>query len=144
MEAHQFLEDNVDLKALANKINDMLLGVTENFSPLPQQNEKIEVPVELLATVQEVQFSLKSIKLSKSVGPDNLPNKVLKEFAPELATVIQDIYNQSWIEGYVPQLLTDAPLLLPYQKKTLHKQLKKICARYHLRALWRCDGRSVL
>jgi hypothetical protein len=61
--------------------------------------------VELLATVQKVQFLLKSIKLSKSVGPDNLPNKVLKKFAPELATVIQDIYNQSLTEGYVPQLL---------------------------------------
>jgi hypothetical protein len=33
---HQFLEDNVDVKALANKINDMFLSVTENFSPLPQ------------------------------------------------------------------------------------------------------------
>lgn len=30
---------------------------------------------------------------------------MLKEFAPELAIVIQDIYNQSLIEGYVPQLL---------------------------------------
>jgi hypothetical protein len=46
------------VKALANKINDMFLSVTENFSPLPQQNETIQVPVELLATVQEVQFSL--------------------------------------------------------------------------------------
>ena len=84
---HQFLGDDADVKALANKINDMFLSVTENFSPLPQQNEKIQVPVEFLATVQEVQFSFKSIKLSKSVGPDNLPNKVLKEFAPELAII---------------------------------------------------------
>ena len=129
MEAHQFLEDNVDLKALANKINDMLLVVTENFSPLPQQNEKIEVPVELLATVQEVQFSLKSIKLSKSVGPDNLPNKVLKEFVPGLATVIQDIYNQSLIEGYVPKLLRcsiTSPIPKENHPQTIEKDLRPI------------------
>jgi hypothetical protein len=56
----QFVGDNVDVKSLANKINDMFLSVTENFSPLQQENEKIQVPVELLVTEQEVQFSLKS------------------------------------------------------------------------------------
>ena len=40
-----------------------------------------------------------------SIGPDNIPNIVLKEFAPELAIVIQDIYNQSLIESYVPPLV---------------------------------------
>jgi hypothetical protein len=85
--------------------------------------------VELLVTVQEVQFSLKSIKLSKSVGPDNLPNKVLKEFAPELATVIQNIYNQSLIEGYVPQLLR-CSIISPIPKEnppqTIEKDLRPI------------------
>ena len=121
---HQFLGDDADVKALANKINDMFLSVTENFSPLPHQNEKNQVPVELLATVQEVQFSLKSIKLSKSVGPDNLPNKVLKEFAPELATVIQDIYNQSLIDGYVPQLLR-CSIISPIPKENPPQAIEK-------------------
>ncbi len=112
------------MKALANKISDMFLSVTENFSPLPQQNEKIQVPVELLATVQEVQFSLKSIKLSKSVGPVNLPNKVLKEFALELATVIQDIYNQSLIDGYVPQLLR-CSIISPIPKENPPQAIEK-------------------
>ena len=55
--------------------------------------------------MEEVQLALKQIKECKSVGPDNIPNIVLKEFAPELAIVIQDIYNQSLIESYVPHLL---------------------------------------
>ena len=31
----------------------------------------------------------------KATGPDGMTNKLLKEFAPELAPLIQDIYNQS-------------------------------------------------
>ena len=34
-----------------------------------------------------------------------IPNRVLKEFAPELALLIMDIYNCSLREGYVPDLL---------------------------------------
>jgi hypothetical protein len=90
------------VKALANKISDMFLSVTEKFSPLPQQNKKSKSLWNLWLLYKRFNFhQLKSIKLPKSVGPDNLPNKVLKEFAPELATVIQDIYNQSLTEGYM-------------------------------------------
>ena len=35
-------------------------------------------------------------------GPAGISNKLLKEFAPELAPLIQDIYNQSLREGFVP------------------------------------------
>ena len=34
-----------------------------------------------------------------------IPNRVLKDFAPELAPLIMDIYNWSLREGYVPDLL---------------------------------------
>jgi hypothetical protein len=74
------------------------------FHHYNSQTIKVQVLPELLVTVKEVKFSLKSIKLFKQVDPDSLTNKVLKEFAPELAIVIQDIYNQSLIEGHVPQL----------------------------------------
>ena len=102
---HQFLSDDLDVKSLTNKINDMFLSITEDFQPPPPLKGKTQVPTDLLATVEEVQLALKQIKVCKSVGPDNIPNTVLKEFAPELAIVIQDIYNQSLIESYVPQLL---------------------------------------
>ena len=72
----------------------MFLSITENFQPLPPSKGKIQVPTDLLATVEEVQLALKQIKECKSVGPDNIPNTMLKEFSPELAIVIQDIYNQ--------------------------------------------------
>ena len=95
----------------------MFLSITEDFQPLPPLKGKIQVPTDLLATVEEVQLALKQIKVCKSVGPDNIPNTVLKEFALELAIVIQDIYNQSLIESYVPQLLR-CSIISPMPKET--------------------------
>ena len=114
---HQFLCDDLDMKSLTNKINDMFLSITEDFQPLPPLKGKTQVPTDLLATVEEVQLALKQIKVCKSVGPDNIPNIVLKEFAPELAIVIQDIYSQSLIESYVPQLLR-CSIISPIPKET--------------------------
>ena len=82
-----------------------------------ERAKNTQVPTALLATVEEVQLALKQIKVCKSVGPDNIPNIVLKEFAPELAIVIQDIYNQSLIESYVPHLLR-CSIISPIPKET--------------------------
>ena len=43
------------------------------------------VPEHLLVTQHEVYSALSSINTSKAVGPDNIPNKLLKDFAFELA-----------------------------------------------------------
>ena len=49
--------------------------------------------------------SLSSLQTSKAVSPDNIPNRLLKEFALELASLVCDIYNQSLREGYIPAFL---------------------------------------
>ena len=43
-----------------------------------------------------------------NVGPDGIPNIVLKEFAFELAPLIADMYNTSSCEGVVPPSLKHA------------------------------------
>ena len=48
---------------------------------------------------------MSSLQTSKAVGPDNIPNRLLKDFAFESAPLVCDIYNQSLREGYVPALL---------------------------------------
>ena len=45
------------------------------------------------------------LNFGKAIGPDMIPNRVLKDFAPELGPLIMDIYNCSLREGYVPDLL---------------------------------------
>ena len=43
----------------------------------------------------EVCKALQAVKIRKAVGPDFIRNRVLKEFAHELAPVVKDIYNTS-------------------------------------------------
>ena len=51
--------------------------------------------------------------MAKAVGPDNIPNKILKDLDP----IIQDIYNQSLKEGYIPSLLKSS-IVTPIPKVT--------------------------
>lgn len=47
--------------------------------------------------------------MAKAVGPDNIPNKLLKDFAQELAPIIREIYD--WRKGTFRPLLS-RPLIL--------------------------------
>ena len=53
------------------------------------------VPDESLISEDQAYFSLSSIQISKAAGPDNIPNRLLKDFALELALLVCDIYKQS-------------------------------------------------
>ena len=114
---YQFLGDNGNVKILADRVNDFFLSITDNFSPLSPLCPTQHVPNEFLVSEAEVYRSLSSLQVAKSVGPDELPNKVLKEFATELSPVIQDIYNQSIKEAYIPDLLQSS-IISPIPKVT--------------------------
>ena len=114
---YQFLDKNGDVKVLADKINDFFLSITENFPPLSPSCSTQDVPNEFFVSEAEVYQSLSTLQIAKSVGPDAIPNRVLKEFAPELSLVIQDIYNQSIREGYIPELLKSS-IISPIPKVT--------------------------
>lgn len=114
---YQFLGDNGNVKVLADKVNDFFISITENFPSLSPPSPNQHVPHEFLVSEAEVCRSLSSIQVAKSVGPDELPNRPLKEFAPEISLVIQDIYNQSMREGYIPELLKSS-IVSPIPKVT--------------------------
>ena len=100
----QFLEPNMDTKTLADDINKFFVSLTDHFSPIVHTGPQ-PVPEELYVTVDEVFRSLSSVNVSKAIGPECLPNRPLKEFAYELAPLIEDLYNQSLREGAFPSLL---------------------------------------
>ena len=104
---HQFLGDSCsDTYSLANKVNSYFISLTSDFEPLKTTTPlRQEVPPRFLVNTTEVRNALSDIKIGKAIGPDMLPNRVLKEFADELALPIMDIYNCSLSEGYVPDLL---------------------------------------
>ena len=102
---HQFLGDTVNTKLLANKINDFFVSLTDHFTLLTRDSPPSLVPQELFVSNEEVFRSLSSLNIAKAEGPDNIPNKLLKDFAHELAPIIRNVYNQSLKEGYIPSLL---------------------------------------
>lgn len=87
-------------------MNNYFVGLTVGFEALKYSEPTIQpVPPDLLVSLSEVRTSLSSLNTSTVVGPDMIPNRVVKEFATELAPVIMDIYNRSLVEGYVLDLL---------------------------------------
>ena len=106
-------------------VNDFFLGLTDQFTPLePPSWAPQEVPPEFLVSESEVLKALQAVKTRKAVGPDLIPNRVLKEFAPELAAVVRDIYNSSLVEGYFPDSLKVA-ILNPIPKISPPQQIEK-------------------
>ena len=65
--------------------------------------------------------SLSLLNVMKAVGPDNIPNKVFKDFPHKLAPVIQNISSQSFKEGYIPLLLKSS-IVTPAPKATPPRQ----------------------
>ena len=98
-------KDSPSYKLLKNKVQRDI-SLTAGFEPLFGPEPIIQqVPPGLLVSVKEVQNSLASLNVGKAIGADMLPNRVLKEFALELALPIMSIYNRSLVEGYVPDLI---------------------------------------
>ena len=64
----------------------------------------------------EVCKKLLSIKAFKSSGPDNIPSRILMEFAYELAEPITRIFNRSITSGVVPKIWKDSDII-PIPKK---------------------------
>lgn len=64
-----------------------------------------EFPPDFLVLDAEVERALSALKTGKALGPDFIPNRILKESAFELAPVVRAIFNSSMAEGYFPDLL---------------------------------------
>ena len=56
-----------------------------------------DVNIEMTSEIET--YKLMKIFSKKSLGPDDLPQKILKEFAAELATPFTDIMNCSLIKN---------------------------------------------
>ena len=112
---NQILSNDIPCcRDLADVFNNFLYGLTSHFVPLSCEKDQfnVDVPNEYFVDVYQVYNELRSIKVNKCSGPDIIPNKILKEFANELAPVITDIYNASLKQGVVPTNL-NALLLSP-------------------------------
>ena len=98
---------NGDAKLLANEVNIFFQSVTKDIQPLdkniiPPPSEKI--PSKYIISVMEVENEMAKISLNKSMGPDNIPNWIIRDLAPIIAPAVTSIFNSSLQDGYVPSL----------------------------------------
>ncbi|XP_032237067.2 uncharacterized protein LOC116617948 [Nematostella vectensis] len=96
------------------------------FAPLDISSladENLYVPPGFLVTDEKAYKALRSIKSNKSPGPDQVPSRVWKEFAFELAPIVSDLYNSSLREGRVPEILKTS-LVIPTPKVTPPKTVE--------------------
>ena len=80
------------------------LDLTQLLAFLPAAEQ-----VPLLHTHQ-VCKKLLAVKPFKAMGPDNIPPRVLKEFAYELADPVTEIFNHSLSSGRVPSIWKEADI----------------------------------
>ena len=84
-----------DTLALANNINRVFKEVTSDLQPLPPAAASADhdVPDEFIISVTDCEQKLSKLSVHKAMGPDNIPNWILKDFSYILASPIAAIYN---------------------------------------------------
>ena len=82
------------------------------------------IPDEFIISAEEAEKQLLNIKVSKAVGPDNIPNWILKDLSGIIARPVCAIFNSSIRKGYVPSLWRSADVI-PVPKTNPINNLKK-------------------
>ena len=102
----------------ANILNSFFKSVftnekTSNLPDLQQTVPDIE-PLEIVA--DGIEKLLRDLNPSKASGPDNIPNKILKECSVELAPLLAALFNQSLTSGELPDDWTTANVTPVFKK----------------------------
>ena len=100
-----------ELEGLSNEeslelIAEHFAAVSNLYSPLNIHELPTYLPAEKCPQVYEhaVYEKIKNLKKTRSTFNIDIPNKLRKEFAPELAAPMKDIINNCLVEHYYPKL----------------------------------------
>ena len=112
-------EQVVSGKQLAEKINEAFVSVTRDIPPLSPipfpdaqlQSDYTTIPTEYIIREEDIYYKLSSISSSKAAGPDEIPNWVLKDYAPLLAPPVTSIFNASLQQASVPAVWKKADVI---------------------------------
>ena len=118
------------IEELAENINSFFVNLSSDFQPLEHDpNYQAECPPDMLVDTHKAYRALKEVKCHKSVGPDEIPNRILRDFAFELSPMVSDIYNSTLRQGRIPELLKSS-IVSPIPKcvppKTIEDDLRPI------------------
>ena len=95
-------------------MNDHFLSISADLPPLDLTSLPAYLPAPQpvpTITSLEVCFQLLKVKPFKSHGLDGIPNRIIKEFAYELAEPVCAIFNESLCSNIVPSLWKDASII---------------------------------
>ena len=97
---------------LVEAINESLGRVAEDipplkFTPIPVS----DIPDKYIISPEAIECSLSGLQERKSVGPDGIPNWLLKNFASGISRPMSSIFNSSIREGHCPSLWKCADVL---------------------------------
>ena len=100
-----------DYKKLANMINETYQSVTKDLpkldmSVLPPPTNP--VPDKYIINIETVEKKLAHINLFKALGPDSIPNWILRDLCSVISRPICAIFNSSLREGFFPALWKSA------------------------------------
>ena len=99
--------------ALASRLNRYFISVTSDIQPLDLSALPAFLPSPdqpPVITTSAVRSKLLGLSAYKAPGPDGVPARILKEFAPELAEPVATIFNRSVSSGVFPTQWKDSCL----------------------------------
>ena len=116
---------------MTHAVNDRLLVVNwpqpghltqEDNSPMPTLPDQTHPSIEDLIIREEgVTKLLRNINPAKASGPDNIPNRILKEVASEISPALTAIYTRSISEGTLPDDWRSANVAPIFKKGSRHE-----------------------
>ncbi|KAI3369333.1 hypothetical protein L3Q82_007466 [Scortum barcoo] len=104
-------------------LNDLnnFFGRFEALNSTPAEKEvPLQEETALCLASADVRRTLKRVKTRKAPGPDNIPGRVLRECADQLACVLTDIFNTSLSQAKVPTCFQGCNHHPSAQKDTHH------------------------
>jgi hypothetical protein len=96
-----------NISKLADKINNVFASVSSDLEPLQEvvlERNPDPIPDRFIITPKEEEEQLSNIKISKAMGPDYIPNWILKELSSLIANPICAIFNSSLRESFTPTI----------------------------------------
>lgn len=103
--------------SLLNDLNGFFARFEALNSTLAQKSTPPPADQVLTLSPDKVRRAFSKINARKAPGPDNIPGRVLKDCAGELAEVYTDIFNTSLSQAVVP-ICFKATTIIPVPKKT--------------------------
>jgi hypothetical protein len=99
----------------------------EDASNIPDMGNSPHQDMQDLNISEEgVRKLLKNIKVHKAIGPDEIPAKVLHDFADELSPILRCIFQLSLDSGTIPNDWRAASIIPVFKKGDKH-----LAANYH-------------